>query len=285
MRKKIILAVVVLCVCFSIFGCKKKKTTSQEAKKTEQTNSNIEKSKKNTTEGKKKIEKEVPVAENQVSSQIEEKKINEITVVIDPGHTAVMAGGQEPVGPGASEYKSADTLGTKGVTTGIPEYEFALNLGIKLRTELESRGYHVVMTRETSNLSLSCVQRAEIMNNAGASACIRIHADGSESSTAQGAMGICITPSNPYIATMYEQSRRLSDCVLNHFVAVTGSNSRGIWETDTMSGNNWSKIPVTLLECGFMTNPQEDQKLADAGYQEQMVQGIADGLDEYFGKN
>ena len=235
--------------------------------------------------GKNKIEKEVPVAENQVSSQIEEKKINEITVVIDPGHTAVMAGGQEPVGPGASEYKSADTLGTKGVTTGIPEYEFALNLGIKLRTELESRGYHVVMTRETSNLSLSCVQRAEIMNNAGASACIRIHADGSESSAAQGAMGICITPSNPYIATMYEQSRRLSDCVLNHFVAVTGSNSRGIWETDTMSGNNWSKISVTLLECGFMTNPQEDQKLADAGYQEQMVQGMADGLDEYFGEN
>ena len=49
MRKKIILAVVILCVCFSIFGCKKKKTTSQEAKKTEETNSNIEKNKKNTT--------------------------------------------------------------------------------------------------------------------------------------------------------------------------------------------------------------------------------------------
>lgn len=270
----------ILCLCLLASGCDRKEK-AEEAQTKMEVNEDLEESKEDKEEG---LEINTDSDANVSEADVEEDNSNGITIVIDPGHTAVMAGGQEPVGPGASEYKAADTLGTSGVVTGIPEYEFTLTLGLKLRTELESRGYTVVMTRETSDLSLSCIERANIMNNSGASACVRIHADGSESSSAQGAMGICITPSNPYIASMYEQSRRLSDCVLNHFVAATGSSSRGVWETDTMSGNNWSQIPVTLLECGFMTNPEEDQKLADENYQNLMVQGIADGIDEFCGQ-
>lgn len=138
------------------------------------------------------------------------------------------------------------------------------------------------MTRTDSDQMLSCRERAEIANEANADVFLRIHADGSEDSTANGAMTICITPENPYIPEEYEKSRLLSEDVLDAFVSATGCRKRKVWETDSMSGNNWSKVPTTLLEMGFMTNPQEDQLMASADYQQKMVQGMADGIDRYF---
>ena len=203
-------------------------------------------------------------------------------IVLDPGHSNIVTGNTEPLGPGSGEMKAADSTGTHGTTSGLSEIELNFQVATQLKAELEARGYTVLMTRYDNDTAISCSERAQVANNAGADAFIRIHADGSESSSSSGAMAICITPSNPYTASTYSESRKLSDAVLNAYVASTGFSSRGVWETDTMTGNNWSEVPCTLIEMGFMTNPNEDSLMADPSFQQKIVTGIANGIDNYF---
>ena len=203
-------------------------------------------------------------------------------IVLDPGHSNIVTGNTEPLGPGSGEMKAADSTGTHGTTSGLSEIELNFQVATQLKAELEARGYTVLMTRYDNDTAISCSERAQVANNAGADAFIRIHADGSESSSSSGAMAICITPSNPYTASTYSESRKLSDAVLKAYVASTGFSSRGVWETDTMTGNNWSEVPCTLIEMGFMTNPNEDSLMADPSFQQKIVTGIANGIDNYF---
>ncbi len=61
-------------------------------------------------------------------------------VVLDPGHSGVVASGYEPLWPGASERKASDNSGTEGVATRVPEYRLTLTIAKKLRTELKKTG-------------------------------------------------------------------------------------------------------------------------------------------------
>lgn len=222
--------------------------------------------------------------EEDVTGESQEPAVSGITIVLDPGHSSKVSGNMEPLGPGSSEMKAADSIGTHGDASGLMEYQLNLTVCQKAAVALEQKGYKVILTREDSDTPISCAARAQIANNANADAFIRVHANGADATSANGAMTICITSENPYTPETYEESSKLSETLLDAYCSATGRRKERVWYTDSMTGNNWSKVPTTLLEMGYMTNHDEDLWMASEEGQEQIVDGIVKGIDAFFGQ-
>jgi N-acetylmuramoyl-L-alanine amidase len=236
-------------------------------------------------------EKETAIAEKKEEIEAQEEAeaaapaSNGYIVAIDPGHQSwnIDMSALEPMGPGSSDMKAKATSGTSGTYSGLAEYELNMDVSLKLRDILEERGYTVVLTRENNDTAISNAERAQLATDAGANIYVRIHANGDDSHTASGALTMVPSTSNPYVGSLSEESQRLGQCILDSYCEATGFSSLGVQYYDNMTGINWSTVPVTIIEMGFMTYESDDLQMADPDFQEVMAGGIADGIDAYFG--
>ncbi len=210
---------------------------------------------------------------------------NGLTVCIDAGHQQHGMSEMEPNGPGSTVMKAKLTTGTAGCATGIPEYQTTLAVALQLQNELAARGYTVVMIRTTNDCPVSNAERAVIANEYGSSCFLRIHCNSVTDPNVTGVISYAPAPGNPYMdAGNVDQSNAFANIVNAKTSEATGAQNRGIIQDNSMTGINWCKVPVSIIEMGFSSNPTEDQLMNDPSYQAKLVQGMANGIDAYFGR-
>nr|WP_208459788.1 N-acetylmuramoyl-L-alanine amidase [Clostridium botulinum] len=251
---------------------------------------------KKVKEEKKVINKEEKVQkkrENSSGENNEEKEHNEILkekkedkskenlknkiIVIDPGHGSKSNLELERVSPDSEEKKIKDGGGADGVNSKTPEYLIAMDVASKLKETLQKEGYTVIMTKNKHSESLGNIERAEVGNKNNANLVIRIHADSADLEDANGA-SILVPSKKGYASEINELSKKYGGILLSEMVASANMNNRGVVEREDMTGFNWSKVPVVLVEMGFLSNAEEDKLLNTEEYRIKIVQGLTEGI-------
>lgn len=240
--------------------------------------------------GKNKAEKEntADTEKNEVTEEVQKipGKFEGKVICIDPGHGKTSRKEKEPIYPGAQEKKAANVSGASG--KHMTEEELNLEVGLKLKQELEELDAEVYITRTEHESDMSNIERAEFANGKKSDIVIRLHADGSESSSVAGVSMLLPSPKRVcegYLTgDIVKKSRMAGEYILEEVCRNTGAINRGTVERADMTGFNWSSVPVVLLEMGFMSNPEEEKKLSQDEYQRKIIAGIVSGLEIYFNK-
>ncbi len=204
-------------------------------------------------------------------------RLSGLVIGVDAGHQARGNFKKEPVAPGSKKKKAKVSSGTRGRVTGIPEHAVNLQVALKLRDALAAEGARVVMAREVAAVNISNIERATMMNDAGADLVLRIHCNGVRLPNPRG-MSMHVRKTGPKAA----ESREAAGCLLKGMREATGAVSRGVKRSNGYTGLNWSEVPCVLVEMGFLTNPAEEQLLISGEYQDKLTEGMVEGIVAFF---
>ncbi len=199
-------------------------------------------------------------------------------ILIDPGHGF------------NSEGVMKD--GTKGIHTGAYvnntwEDNINLDIALKLRDLLLATGCEVMMTREGDDCtqagpgnSADLIARRDMANNSNADAFISIHQNTAGDTSINGTQVWCNSRWNEF-------SDELGNIMLQYVTEATGAKAIKVYDESYKPANDGLAIPkankpTALIECGYMTNPDEFQKLISPDYQQKIAEGIVAGLFEFF---
>lgn len=210
----------------------------------------------------------------------EKSKNKSFTVCIDPGHQGKGDSKGEPVAPGSTNRKPRVSSGTAGVATKKAEHIVNLEAAMILKDLLIEKNYNVIMTRETADVNISNAERAEIANNANANITIRIHCDSINDSEKTGATILIPAKDCQYTKGIYCESNSYAE-ILKKVLQDNNIKVNGIFQRNDITGFNWSRVPVVILEMGFMSNYNEDQMLSDPAYQKLLMKCVSEAIDNY----
>ncbi|MTI62213.1 MAG: N-acetylmuramoyl-L-alanine amidase [Firmicutes bacterium] len=175
-------------------------------------------------------------------------------IILDPGH-----GGRDP---GA-------------VSMGINEKDLNLKIAAKLHFLLQNRGIKVKMTR-TDDRYLFLGDRVRMANNLKADIFISIHCNASNSPRTNG------------IETLYYpesfKGKVLAEEIQLKLVDKLKRKDLGIKTRDDLFVLKYTSMPAVLIECGFLTNPEEKKLLTSDSYGNDIATAISSAASEYFEK-
>jgi len=192
------------------------------------------------------------------------------TVIVDAGH-----GGEDP--------------GKISAFSEVNEKDLNLAIAKLLKEQLEMSGYQVIMTRDVDKLvykegtteikskrKQDLSKRKEIMDNSGADIVVSIHMNDFSQSKYYGAQ--VFYPPNS------EKSQSLAVCIQKAIASeLDPTNKReALLKSEPIVILRDSKTPTIIVECGFLSNQQEEQKLRSVDYQKKIAKTIKTGIDNYF---
>ena len=197
-----------------------------------------------------------------------------LVIGINPGCQETINRSQLPLSPNSDKTEDAVLQSDKGVRTKNAEYKLTLDISLYLKEHLEKLGAQVVMTRTSNDVNINDIERAEILNKAGADLSLSIHLNDSDDKKAAG-----FTARAKYSDL---ESQAIGQIVLENACRVSGAAMKKLSRSNSYIFLNWSNMPALLLECGYLSNAEEDVKLNSPVYQNLLAQGIAEGVYEYF---
>lgn len=275
--KRIISFSLLIVFLISLAGCGKSSENTESTEQSKATSQSVTSTNtENTTEKK--------ATESSTTKPTEKKGIlSGFKVLLDAGH-GCSGNYVEPKYKGASDsevtYENSST-GATGVVTKKREGDLTLEIALKLQKKLQNLGADVLMIRTKKTTPMSLIQRAEYGNKHKVDLAFRIHADGLDDQSVNGAS--TLYPSAEHINNkIAEKSKNIASIIQREYIKSTGLADRGTVERNDLVGFNFTTVPSILLELGFMTNPEEDRKMSDKKFQEKMVDGITNGMIAYY---
>lgn len=217
----------------------------------------------------------------EATSPVKTGKLSGYKILIDAGHGCTKTY-TEPIAPNSTETRvESPSTGTFGVAIKKPEGQLTLEIALRLEKRLKKLGATVYMIRRTKGTAMSLTERAEYGNKRNVDLAFRIHADGIEDSSVNGAS--VLYPSTIYVdREVCKKSKTASEYIIDAYTKETGFYNRGTIERSDLTGFNFTKVPCILIELGFMTNPDEDTKMSQKDFQKKMTGGITKGIVKYF---
>jgi N-acetylmuramoyl-L-alanine amidase len=212
------------------------------------------------------------------------------TIGIDPGHNGGNAADPSFINRiiwNGRENETCDTTGTQ-TDGGYTEASFNWNVARYLQADLRRAGARVVMTRHSNNGVGPCVtSRAHILNHAGASVALDIHADGGP------AWGRGFTVLEPVADGpndgVITASQRLGNDVRSALLKYTSmpvsnyDGQDGLVSRNDLAGLNLATEPKVLVECGNMRNATDARLLTASWFQRRLARALEGALVTFLG--